>query len=118
MFAACGGEHGLFSHLNRHRYGTTTTKAEGSKTSTTATAAQFINQGGQDTGAAGANRMAQCNGSTIDVYSRPIPVEVPAVCQGLCGKGLVNFDQVKVANLEARAPPQAIYTPPSCGKKS
>src|SRR6266581_3857669 len=89
-------------HLNGHCYGPATAQAECGEASATATAVQFIDEGGQDTGAAGADGVTKRNCSAVDVYARPIPVKLFAVCQGLRGKGFVDFDQVKIAELEAR----------------
>src|SRR6266700_40608 len=65
-------------------------------------------QGDQDTRAAGANGVAEGNGATVYVHARPIPVEFPAVGQGLGGKGFVDLDQVEIANLHACALKQAL----------
>ncbi len=75
-------------HLNGHCYGPATAQAECGEASATATAVQFIDEGGQDTGAAGADGVTKRNCSAVDVYARPIPVKLFAVCQGLRGKDL------------------------------
>src|SRR5260370_11226938 len=88
-------------HFNRHRHRSDSTQAKRGETPAAAPAAQFIDQRGKHTRAAGANGMAQCNRSTVHVYTRPIPVEFFAVCQGLRSEGLVDLDQVEIGEPEA-----------------
>src|SRR5258708_30348385 len=80
------------SHLNRHRHRSTATQAQRRQSSATAPAAQFVDQSGQDARAAGANGMAQRNRSTVNVYARPIPVEIFTIRQGLRRKGFADLE--------------------------
>src|SRR6266581_4567128 len=65
-------------------------------------------QGDQHTRAAGADGVAEGNGATVYVHPRPIPVEFPAVGQGLGVKCFVDLDEVEIANLHACALKQAL----------
>src|SRR5258708_36426186 len=88
-------------HFNRHRHRSAPTKEKRRAPSAAAPAAQFIDQRGTHARAAGADGMAQCNRSTVHVYTRPIPVEFFAVCQGLRSEGFVDLDQVEIGEPEA-----------------
>src|SRR2546421_8987715 len=90
-------------YFDRHRYGTTAAEAECRQAATTTAPSQFMNQGDQHTRTAGADGVTEGNSATVYVHARPIPVKFSAIGQGLRGKGFVDLDQVKIANLHACA---------------
>src|SRR5713101_2569957 len=91
------------SHLYRKRHSPTTAQAQRSQAATATATAQCIDQGDKYTRAAGANGMAECNSATIDVDSRPIPIEFFAIGQRLGSKGFIHLDQIKVTNFQTCA---------------
>jgi hypothetical protein len=62
-----------------------------------------VHQGGEDPGAAGAERVAQCDGSTVDVHPLRIEAELADAGDRLDREGLVQLDQVEVRQGEAGA---------------
>src|SRR6266849_5192801 len=94
--------------LYRHGDGASTTQAECCQAPATPTAAQLIDERDENTGTAGADGMAEGDSATVNVHARPVPVKFLAVRQGLRGKGFIDFDQVKVVDLQTSTLQQAI----------
>src|SRR5579884_2101287 len=103
-------------HLDSHRNRSTATEAERCQTATTAAPAQFVDECRQHAGAARADGMTKRNRSAVDIDTRPVPIEFLAVRQRLGSKGLVNLDQVEVADLHAGALQEAIDGAGGSGK--
>src|SRR3990172_11741206 len=89
--------------LEGHGHGATTTEAEGGEAMTASARGEFVEQGGHDARAAGADGVSQGDRAAVDVHLRPVEAELAAVGQHLGGEGLVDLDEVKVLDGHRRA---------------
>ena len=71
----------------------------------------LVEQGGQDAGAAGADRVADGDGAAVDVDLVGVPAELLADRERLGGEGLVGLDQVEVGDRPAGLLERASSTP-------
>src|SRR6476660_3295525 len=79
----------------------TAADAEGGQAALRVAPLHFVQERDEDAGAAGADRVAESDGATVDVDALPVPAELSPDGEGLCGKCLVGFYQVDVADAEA-----------------
>src|SRR5579859_4324312 len=75
--------------------------AQGSETLLGVTLLHFVQQGDQNAGARGADRMADGDGPAIDVDLRGIPADFAIDRDGLGGEGFIGLDQVEIGDRPA-----------------
>src|SRR5579884_3421072 len=110
------GPYGEGLYFYGHGYGAASAEAEGCEAATTSTATEFVDEGGEDAGAAGADGMAKGDGAAVDIDAGPVPVEFFAVGEGLGGEGFVDFDEVEIVDFEAGALEEAMDGTGRCGE--
>jgi len=81
--------------LERHRDRPAATEAERGEPVTALAALQFVEEGGNDPGPGGPDRVAEGDRSPVDVHLRPVEAELTAIGKRLRGERLVDLDEVE-----------------------